>query len=788
MRQRLFSMLGYGRMLTRASRAATALLAVAMLTLSAQTAKAEAQLIVASYKAYVVPGKSGTIPVRLWDYSGQIKSFQFDIQLPEGLTLQTPLSDCWSFLGSLNGNTVTVTDLGNRKYRIASSGSNLMDDGDLGNLLTLNCNCDANKPAGLYDNTIQFSDVQFYNESSTEVAVTGDNDNCLHVYELKNLTNGANGKELNISDPFKDIAVIIPEEVETFKISLSHCQDGTVVTDYRCIQLVSADNTYMRIYGYFTGGSKNCYMRIWNGLYYVGSTDYFSEQCGSDFRVDFDRNTTTNMMCINPSYYQNNTIEATVEVIPKNSYQVTIADGIEHGTLACSKMRWKEMSTVTITATPDEGYVLGNLTITPTAGAAIEQAKDQQWYDTHYLSNTQTFTMPSSDATVTATFIPKSDFLVIIPAKGEAREITIPSDMTTFKVRHTTFNEYAGTNYSEYPSQQYYHTNSTGTLLLKAPDGTALNLNGTAKINDNGDYLNVFDGTATSDESLGHVTGTSSYTSIPVNITSSNKNMLLQFISNGSGDAAGLDLRVNVWPNVSLANAANNDATLAANHGKVCRVVLADRTLTKDDKWNTLCLPFSLTASEIAASPLAGATIKEMLTTSNLDNNGVLTLNFSEYPVNAITAGKPYIIKWASGSTISNPVFNGVTIDKTAPAEVSGSNVTFVGQYSPFTIDNGNKNTIIFLSSGNKLGYSKNPRELKTFRCHFVVPESVTASEFIFNDGEDMTTGIIEVEDTTGKTGDANAIFDLQGRKIANGQKPTAKGLYIVNGRKVVVK
>jgi hypothetical protein len=28
--------------------------------------------------------------------------------------------------------------------------------------------------------------------------------------------------------------------------------------------------------------------------------------------------------------------------------------------------------------------------------------------------------------------------------------------------------------------------------------------------------------------------------------------------------------------------------------------------------------------------------------------------------------------------------------------------------------------------------------------------------------------------------------YDLQGRKVANGQKPTAKGLYIVNGKKVV--
>ena len=33
-----------------------------------------------------------------------------------------------------------------------------------------------------------------------------------------------------------------------------------------------------------------------------------------------------------------------------------------------------------------------------------------------------------------------------------------------------------------------------------------------------------------------------------------------------------------------------------------------------------------------------------------------------------------------------------------------------------------------------------------------------------------------------------DAIYDLQGRKIANGQRPTAKGLYIVNGKKVTVK
>ena len=34
----------------------------------------------------------------------------------------------------------------------------------------------------------------------------------------------------------------------------------------------------------------------------------------------------------------------------------------------------------------------------------------------------------------------------------------------------------------------------------------------------------------------------------------------------------------------------------------------------------------------------------------------------------------------------------------------------------------------------------------------------------------------------------SGAWYDLQGRKIANGQKPKAKGLYIVNGKVVVIK
>ena len=251
-----------------------------------------------------------------------------------------------------------------------------------------------------------------------------------------------------------------------------------------------------------------------------------------------------------------------------------------------------------------------------------------------------------------------------------------------------------------------------------------------------------------------------------------------------------------------LQDAATNDVAALATRldDKQTNVALSGRTLYKDDDWNTLCLPFSLTEEQIAASPLAGATIKTMDNTAGgtrLDRgNGTLTLKFNT--VTAIEAGTPYIIKWTTtGDNIVNPVFSNVTISSTTPTAVESYDhtVTFVGQYSPFSIvesgatgDNeGNKNEILLMTKGNKIGYSKNPRTLNCFRCHFYVPtnggQQAHSIEVDFGEGE--TTSLseelrVKSEELTGSW------YSLDGRKLEG--KPTAKGMYIVNGRKVIIK
>ena len=90
-----------------------------------------------------------------------------------------------------------------------------------------------------------------------------------------------------------------------------------------------------------------------------------------------------------------------------------------------------------------------------------------------------------------------------------------------------------------------------------------------------------------------------------------------------------------------LANAGSNHSMISDNNNRDCGVTLKDRTLYVDHKWNTLCLPFDVT---LEGSPLAGAEART-LSSANLSDDGILSLNFSE-PVTTLTAGTPYIIKW----------------------------------------------------------------------------------------------------------------------------------------------
>ena len=249
---------------------------------------------------------------------------------------------------------------------------------------------------------------------------------------------------------------------------------------------------------------------------------------------------------------------------------------------------------------------------------------------------------------------------------------------------------------------------------------------------------------------------------------------------------------VKLVPNyIALQDESDNATTLALilDDGATHDVVLEGRTLYKNGDWNTLCLPFGVT---LAGSPLEGATVKELnASASDLDADGLLTLNFQDAA--SIEAGKPYLVKWDFGTDIANPVFRGVTVTESTPTPVGFSNALgddcqFVGQFSPFAINDDNKDEVIMISTGNRLGYSNVARTLRSFRCHFLVPTTSASgvramSRFAINFGNGETTGIVTVPDASPKG--KGSIYTIEGVRISESAMQKGR-LYIINGKKTL--
>ncbi|MBO4870588.1 MAG: leucine-rich repeat protein [Muribaculaceae bacterium] len=98
------------------------------------------------------------------------------------------------------------------------------------------------------------------------------------------------------------------------------------------------------------------------------------------------------------------------------AYNVTIAEGITNGTVTADKETAIEGTTVTLTATPDEGYQLETLTVM-NGETAVETTATETG---------ATFLMPAADVTVSATFslIPPPTFAITIDENIENGTVT----------------------------------------------------------------------------------------------------------------------------------------------------------------------------------------------------------------------------------------------------------------------------------------------------------------------------------------------------------------------------
>ena len=529
-------------------------------------------------------------------------------------------------------------------------------------------------------------------------------------------------------------------------------------------------------------------------------------------------------------------------IVPKDDtdYTITIADGIEHGTITGATTA-KYMETVTINATPDFGYRLVRLVV-----------KDAD--DNDVASTGNTFLMPKSNVTVSAVFEQGTHGTTefawgYFGPSGFVNEATIYDGVTTVNLQQKG-QSYNILKYDEYTYYNFLLDNDTYEASIPYAGGTGEFPeydNGTNfRIPDNGQtgYYDItmtdvgngkwgvsilktagqmdvvpdqtYTGSAITPEptviagSLSLTKGTDYTYSYENNTNVGTATVTVTF--QGDYESLGYVEKTFtiVYYDATLANDADNDdeiSNIITNYGSKANVTLQGRTLFKDGAWNTLCLPFAV--EDFDGTIFEDAVVKT-LGNSEACNTGfdaaTGTLNLDFVPAGEIEPGVAYIVRWnkpdgyeghESDYDISNPTFTGVSISSEEPddhAVVSRDGyVQFTGTYSPAAIYTAEK-TNLYLGADNKLYYpTATDFTVNACRAYFQLkngliagePKSVGAkgvSQFVLDFG-DETTGI---RPTPNPSLNGGEWYDLSGRRLSG--KPVTPGLYIHNGNKIVIK
>ena len=244
-------------------------------------------------------------------------------------------------------------------------------------------------------------------------------------------------------------------------------------------------------------------------------------------------------------------------------------------------------------------------------------------------------------------------------------------------------------------------------------------------------------------------------------------------------DAVALDIYAGVVNKLGFTpeHIYEDDVVLDENsYYNVCRIAATDneeRTveLTRSigaDKWNTIVLPFDLTEAQVKAAFGNDVKVAALSDKSTAEN-----LKFST--ATNIVANQPYAIRVKTD--VGKATFNGVTVQYSeAPTQTFG-NWQFVGTYTKGDIPEGS-----YFFSNNVLYHAADDNTIKAFRGWFTYTGATPARQLTFSvDSDSETTGISQIENSKSKI---ENYYNLNGQRV---EQPT-KGLYIVNGKKVIVK
>ena len=200
------------------------------------------------------------------------------------------------------------------------------------------------------------------------------------------------------------------------------------------------------------------------------------------------------------------------------------------------------------------------------------------------------------------------------------------------------------------------------------------------------------------------------------------------------------------------------------------------RNFTSDLGKNcTVCVPFALDDTQAA----------ELGTFYTLSAHSENTITMES--VDATEANKAYMFKPAK-ETFSAEM---VDVKKADPVRTTVSSLSFLGTYQQITGLNSTADFVYycFMQTGEQAGkFVKitNAVDVNPFRAYMELPASESLARVLdLNFGEGGATGIGSLTPNPSSIGEGNVgVYDLQGRRVLYPKK----GLYILNGKKVIIK
>lgn len=225
-----------------------------------------------------------------------------------------------------------------------------------------------------------------------------------------------------------------------------------------------------------------------------------------------------------------------------------------------------------------------------------------------------------------------------------------------------------------------------------------------------------------------------------------------------------------------------NDAETYAEAPALIANVTLDRNL--GEKWNTIVLPFALTEAQV--TEMFGEGAKVAAYKGSTVNGDHVTLNFEEQT--SMEAQTPYMIK--PGTNASKKV-NGVILEAASglkKVEDANSNgIDFVGNYTKDQMLQKNS----FFISNNTFYRASGNEKMNAYRATFQVPATLTEAKTmntVFAGEGGSVTAIDDIQVSPQGSFDVYHINGMLVKKNAIDLNGLDKGIYIINGKKYVVK